>query len=133
MILEIHYNRNRDVLTKKLAGRVGTRYNAEDVVQEAYARALKYFRAWTYDGVGTELDSFNRWFTTILNNACREFQYEERGQGMVRAALVDGDVMLYGVKAGYGVKGARIGSAEGEAKVFRDDMLAFWERVLGDR
>ncbi len=48
-------------------------------------------------------------------------------------ALVDRDVMVYGVKAGYGVKGARIGSAEGEAKVFRDDMLAFWERVLGDR
>jgi len=48
-------------------------------------------------------------------------------------ALVDMDVMLYGVKAGFGVRGARIGSAEGEAKVFRDDMLAFWERVLGNR
>jgi dienelactone hydrolase len=45
-------------------------------------------------------------------------------------ALVDRDVMVYGVKAGYGVKGARIGSAKGEAKVFCDDMLAFWERVL---
>jgi dienelactone hydrolase len=45
-------------------------------------------------------------------------------------ALVDRDVMVYGVKAGFGVKGARIGSAEGEAKLFRDDMLAFWQRVL---
>mgnify|MGYP001419570248 CR=1 FL=1 len=44
--------------------------------------------------------------------------------------LVDRDVMVYAVKAGYGVKGARIGSAAGEAKVFCDDMLAFWERVL---
>ena len=48
-------------------------------------------------------------------------------------ALVDRDVMLYGVKAGFGVKGARIGSAEGEAKLFRDDMLAFWQRVLGNQ
>ena len=44
--------------------------------------------------------------------------------------LVDRDVMLYSVKAGYGVKGARIGSAEGEAMLFREDMVAFWERVL---
>ena len=47
-------------------------------------------------------------------------------------ALVDRDVMLYGVKSGFGVKGARIGSAAGEAKLFRDDMLAFWTRVLSD-
>jgi hypothetical protein len=48
-------------------------------------------------------------------------------------ALVDRDVMLYAVKAGYGVKGARIGSADGEARLFRDDMLAFWKRVLGNQ
>lgn len=48
-------------------------------------------------------------------------------------ALVDRDVMVYGVKAGYGVKGARIGSAEGEAKLFCEDMLAFWERLLRNR
>ncbi|MDK1025613.1 MAG: dienelactone hydrolase family protein [Gammaproteobacteria bacterium] len=48
-------------------------------------------------------------------------------------ALVDRDVMVYAVKAGYGVTGARIGSAEGEAKLFRDDMLGFWKRVLGNR
>jgi dienelactone hydrolase len=46
--------------------------------------------------------------------------------------LLDRDVMLYAVKSGFGVRGARIGSAEGEAKVFRDDMLAYWTRVLGD-
>ena len=45
-------------------------------------------------------------------------------------APVDRDVMLYSVKAGFGVKGARIGSAAGEAKLFRDDMLAFWQRAL---
>ena len=44
--------------------------------------------------------------------------------------LVDRDVMTYSVKAGFGVRGARIGSTGDEAEIFRDDMLAFWRRVL---
>ena len=31
---------------------------------------------------------------------------------------------------GFGRKGAKIGSHDGEAALFRDDMLAFWRRVL---
>ncbi len=46
------------------------------------------------------------------------------------ASLVDRDTMVYSMKAGYGRKGARIGSGEGEASMFRDDMLSFWSRVL---
>ena len=45
-------------------------------------------------------------------------------------SLVDRDTMVYSMKAGYGRKGARIGSGEGEASMFRDDMLSFWSRVL---
>ena len=45
--------------------------------------------------------------------------------------LTDRDVMVYSLKAGYGRKGAKIGSQDGEAKLFRDDMIAFWRRVLG--
>ena len=45
--------------------------------------------------------------------------------------LTDRDVMIYSLKAGYGRKGAKIGSRDGEAKLFRDDMVAFWNRVLG--
>jgi dienelactone hydrolase len=41
-------------------------------------------------------------------------------------ALTDRDVAVYGLKAGYGVKGAGLGSREGEAAAFREDMLAFW-------
>lgn len=40
--------------------------------------------------------------------------------------LVDRDTMLYGIKAGYGVRGAIIGSRPGDADLFRDDMCAFW-------
>jgi dienelactone hydrolase len=45
--------------------------------------------------------------------------------------LVDRDLMVYALKAGYGRKGARIGSRDGEAELFKADMLAFWRRTLG--
>lgn len=44
--------------------------------------------------------------------------------------LMDRDLMVYGLKAGYGRKGARIGSRDGESELFRTDMLAYWTRVL---
>ena len=37
--------------------------------------------------------------------------------GAPDAMLVDRDVMIYALKAGYGKKGARIGSKAGEAKL----------------
>jgi dienelactone hydrolase len=46
-------------------------------------------------------------------------------------ALVDRDVMVYSLKAGYGRKGAKLGSNPGDAELFREDMAAFWRRVLG--
>jgi dienelactone hydrolase len=45
-------------------------------------------------------------------------------------ARTDRDVAVYGLKAGYGVKGASLGSREGEAAAFRDDMLGFWTAAL---
>jgi len=44
--------------------------------------------------------------------------------------LVDRDLMIYALKAGYGRKGAQIGSRDGEAELFKTDMLAFWRRTL---
>jgi dienelactone hydrolase len=51
-------------------------------------------------------------------------------EGSPNPALVDRDLMVYGLKAGYGRKGARIGSRDGDDKAFRDDMVAFWRRVM---
>jgi dienelactone hydrolase len=45
--------------------------------------------------------------------------------------LTDRDLMVYALKAGYGRKGARIGSRAGESELFRANMLAFWRRTLG--
>jgi len=50
--------------------------------------------------------------------------------GIPDAALVDRDVMVYALKAGFGQKGARIGSRQGEAEIFRSDMLGFWIKAL---
>ena len=44
--------------------------------------------------------------------------------------LIDRDLMVYGLKAGYGVKGASIGSRPEDACLFREDMVAFWRRTL---
>lgn len=52
------------------------------------------------------------------------FIHPVSGQG--DAALTDRDVAVYGLKAGYGVRGASLGSQDGEAAAFREDMLGFW-------
>jgi hypothetical protein len=46
------------------------------------------------------------------------------------ARLVDRDVMVYSLKAGYGSKGAAIGTRGDEANLFRADMIEFWRRML---
>jgi dienelactone hydrolase len=53
--------------------------------------------------------------------------------GAPDANLTDRDLMVYALKAGYGRKGARIGSRKDDADAFRDDMVAFWQRLLMDR
>lgn len=46
--------------------------------------------------------------------------------------LVDRDLMVYALKAGYGRNGARIGSRPGEPEVFRNEMVAFWRSAERD-
>jgi dienelactone hydrolase len=50
--------------------------------------------------------------------------------GQADPALTDRDVAVYGLKAGYGVRGASLGSKDSEATAFRDDMLGFWTGVF---
>lgn len=52
-------------------------------------------------------------------------------RGAPETELGDRDLMVYALKAGYGRKGAKIGSRAGDAELFAADMLAFWTRVLG--
>jgi dienelactone hydrolase len=50
--------------------------------------------------------------------------------GVADAALVDRDLAVYALKAGYGQKGATIGARGNQAAAFRDDMMAFFARAL---
>ncbi|MEZ5263515.1 MAG: prolyl oligopeptidase family serine peptidase [Acidimicrobiales bacterium] len=52
--------------------------------------------------------------------------------GRPDAALTDREVMRYAVKAGFGVRGARIGSSGDQPQVFREDMLGFWRTALAE-
>lgn len=71
-IITQHYKDNYRRLIKRMTFRAGTEWDAEDVVQEAYARALRYQDS--FDGT-----NFDRWFNTILNNALREHKNNESG------------------------------------------------------
>src|SRR5205823_4523499 len=51
-------------------------------------------------------------------------------EGVSNPRLVDRDLMVYALKAGYGSKGAAIGTRGEEANLFRADMIAFWRRTL---
>lgn len=90
-ILEEFYKRSYNDLCKRVANRAGGAYNAEDVVQEAFLRALKYWGSYN-----PERRSVGAWFNTILQNALKDFSKEERMIGMTvefDEELCDGLVM----------------------------------------
>lgn len=74
-----HYNKNFKKLVKKMSFRSGTQWAAEDIVQEAYARALKYIGSFQEREGSQPSVAFSNWFTTILNNSLYEHQNVERG------------------------------------------------------
>ena len=65
-----HYEANRDRLVKRYYF-LGD--GAEDVVQDAYERAIRY--ASSFKG-----DEFNKWFNTILRNSMRDYRRMEMGR-----------------------------------------------------
>ena len=50
--------------------------------------------------------------------------------GEADAKLVDRDLAVYALKAGYGARGATIGSQGDQAAIFRNDMTVFFRRTL---
>lgn len=61
---------------KRVQFKAGGYANAEDVVQEAFCNALRYSASYD-EGLPIE-----NWFSTILNNALRDFMKKERMEGM---------------------------------------------------
>lgn len=77
--LEAMYKKSRDMQVKSLANRMGGAYNAEDVVQEAYLRALIHI-----DTYNPEKATMETWFNRILKRASYDFKRQELQQGLVR-------------------------------------------------
>ncbi len=71
-LIEEHYLANRQRLIKNMTFRSGTEWDAEDIVQEAYTRAIKYIEG--FDGT-----NFDRWFKPILFNAFKAHKNSENG------------------------------------------------------
>lgn len=76
-LIEEYYKENYDHLVKILSNRAGGVPNAEDVVQEAFYRALRYKKSFSPD-----IEKFSAWFNKILNNALRQSKMVERRLGM---------------------------------------------------
>lgn len=80
-LIEEHYKVNFASLVKRLRSASGSSHNAEDVVQESYARACTY-----WDSYDSAL-SFDAWITGIRNNCFRDLQKDIILKGMVKDDL----------------------------------------------
>lgn len=72
-LIEKHYRDNHQRLIKKMTFRAGTVWAAEDIVHTAYERAIRYRRS-------CEPNRFGQWFSTLINNALRDYKVEENGR-----------------------------------------------------
>ncbi len=86
--IESYYKDNYDKLVKSVSYRVGSMCNAEDVVQEAFTRALQYKDSFRQDG------NLANWFAQILRNCVRDFQQDLRMNGMTVEFEEDHDELV---------------------------------------
>lgn len=83
-IIEKYYRENYEKLVWYAFYRVGNRSiaAAEDAVQEAFTRAVKYYKA--YD----PSKPFEGWFRRILQNAIHQVKEEEQNRGVVSQEII---------------------------------------------
>lgn len=75
-IIEKHYRENFGKLLKRFSFRSGGIHQAEDIVQEAYARAMKYFKP-------ERVDDFDKWFSIILINSFNDYMRDTIGMSYI--------------------------------------------------
>lgn len=75
-LIETHYREEQPRIVARIGRYLKHRANAEDVVQEAYLRMIKYWKA--YDGE----QEIGKWFGSILNNTIKDFFKKEMVHGM---------------------------------------------------
>lgn len=79
-LIKQHYTTNYALLVKRSTWRVPnkSRALAEECVQEAYTRALRYINAFNRE------DDFNNWFNRILRNTISDCRKAETDKGTTR-------------------------------------------------
>lgn len=75
--LEEYFKKEYNKLVQKTTRRAGSPENAEDVVQESFFRACKYWSSYN-----PERQKIGAWFNTIMNNACKDKMKDDRLLGM---------------------------------------------------
>lgn len=75
--LEKYFEKEYNKLVQKISRRAGSPENAEDVVQESFFRACKYWSSYN-----PERQKLGAWFNTILSNACKDKVRDDRMLGM---------------------------------------------------
>lgn len=83
-LIEEYYTKNYNKLVKAWSRAVGGDINAEDVVQEAFTRALSY-----KDSYNESIAPVQVWFIGILRNAARDFMRAERNSGGVASSPLE--------------------------------------------
>lgn len=76
--IKAHYEQNFNTLVKRFTFRAGTVWDAEDAVQDAYERAIRYFNSFDPDK-----SSFGAWFARILSNALKDQYAKTMGRNEV--------------------------------------------------
>ena len=72
-----YYAENRETLVKQYSSRAGGEYNAEDVVQLGFERAVRYIHS-----APTNPDELPLWMNTVISKALLHILADERKQGM---------------------------------------------------
>lgn len=94
-VIREHYEKNSRKSILRLQGRLGSVQAAEDVVHDAYERALRYSSSFSGE-------KFNSWFGTITRNALNDYLAAERG--VVDTVEVDEFDFIGGYCEGYSNK-----------------------------
>ena len=84
-LIEDHYRSNFKHLVMRFRGPSGSRHNGEDIVQEAYTRAMKYWHSFNVDR------DFKRWFSTILLRCLKDKIKDEKEHGFFEGEIITSD------------------------------------------
>ena len=74
--IESYFREHYKKFVKKMYFRTGTEADAEDVVQESFARALKY-------APKARIEHFGKWFSLVLTNTLRDHMNASKGYSAV--------------------------------------------------